>query len=64
VIVTRKEAEMFGTIWIPEGLYKLIPRASAVTGMAGLTLLTPSLFWVPVSVICLVYGFAVMAARI
>jgi len=54
---------MFTPIWVPEWLYRHLPRAALLAGLAGLLLLNPSLLWVPVSLTCLLYGAAAMAAR-
>ena len=54
---------MLRKIWIPERLYRWIPRSAMCVGLAGIALLPASVIWTPITIITAGYGACVLAAR-
>jgi len=54
---------MLKHIWLPEGLYRWIPRMAFGSGVAGMVLIGPSVFWTPVSILIMGYGACVLLTR-
>jgi len=54
---------MLRKVWIPEGLYKAIPRSALCVGVAGVVLLPASVIWTPITIFTMGYGACVLAAR-
>ncbi len=51
-------------IWVPEILYKKLPKAAAMVGITGLIFLSGSYGWTLVSGGTALYGAAIMGTRI
>lgn len=54
---------MLKRVWIPEGLYRAIPRSALCVGLAGVALIPASVIWTPITILTMGYGACVLVAR-